>query len=937
MAITRREFLKGAAAVAGAGAGLSALELTGCSPAKPHFTKGSRKVKGLCVDCSLGCGITLFHKNKKPLYLEGDADHPVNGGAICPYPLELQSSSPNTNNVIRYRAGLSSSWSDLTWDNGISRIAERINRTRNGSFESFEGMLTVNRLSAITAIAGNSLTNEEAYLFNKFSRLIGIPHVGTQSLLTGDARYSVLDSMFGLAGSTNPVTDLVNSKVILMMGQNAARRSPMIMRQIVTAREKGAKLILLDPVVTESAANVDIFCQIRPCTDAAFLLGMMRYAIENGKINTEYCVEYTDLPFLVRGDFSFDVLTGLSSGFDRASKRYNTELHDYERDGRGNPVRDDELRSARTIFQMLRTQLSLYTPDYVERVTGCPANIFLSAAETFVSSFESSQAGSIVMGNAASGGSNGFHAVRAAASLQLLLGNIGISGGGIFCPGTGNETGVSYQIGDWNALPGGLTLPDSTAGTRDSDFAAYCKEHSLASNDPRSINKWDHTKEYLAALLRAWYGKNATKETRYNYDWLPKSSPFNREEWFASLSSGKYKGALFFGADPFSCGFSVSALSSALSKLEWVVVSGSYSNDSVEFWKNNVLSATEVFFLQTPELHLKSGTVTTSSRWIESRSDNNDMPNAKGELECIDSLYKKLCTLVPGGEALAESVTYANWQKKCTSANVLKEMSGTASNGKSIRLLDEVIKEDDLSCGNILYSGVAAKSDLLERRESDSGVESDIYPAWGFSIPENVRILFNRASLDRKGTPWNSSKKFISSKRTAGYDAVYGQGDFAGLNPFVGTIDGVGRIFVPSFAEGPLPVFYDHSTGNGIAPSHPRFGKADFQFGTNALAVIIGSSRYAAQKQYNGIAEHDLDGVCEISESFAQKIYAVNGSVLTVASSSGEGKFFALVTKRVQPLAGDDCIILHGGTSRMLISNSIDGSIRSVRVSVKSA
>ncbi|MGL4369097.1 MAG: molybdopterin-dependent oxidoreductase, partial [Spirochaetota bacterium] len=534
-----------------AGAAVGTLPLvTGCSPSDKK-TKGSRRREILCPFCSLGCGLRIYVKKGRIVHVEGNPDHPVNGGSVCAKAHLVQDlwSDSVRLRYVKYRRPGSSEWESMSWEKALDMISSRIKATRDATFVQSDNGIIVNRTEGIAVLAGPSLTNEEGYLVSKFSRIAGIPWVGTGSLLRGQGRSEAMRASFGLPMATNPWTDLASSDAILILGANPARSMPVAMRHVVAAKLRGAKVITVDPALTESAAVADVHCHVRPGTDTAFILGLINYALASGKINKDYLAEYTDASFILKMDFSYDKKNGRFSGFDAGKKLYSSDSWDYDRDERGNPRRDIELRNVRTVYQTLKSFVSEYTPSYVSSVTGCPEADFLASAGFFVSTAAAGRSGAVIAGSGVEGHASCAQTMRAVAAFQLLCGNIGVSGGGIlFGSSVGNGAGVESQISGWTELPGGIPLPRNTKERQEMDLAAWVKNNTPVSNDTMSVNAWQHFKSFGVSLMKAWFGENATKENRFAYDFLPKiSADFSSRDLYAGIKASSIKGLCAFG------------------------------------------------------------------------------------------------------------------------------------------------------------------------------------------------------------------------------------------------------------------------------------------------------------------------------------------------------------------------------------------------------
>ena len=129
---------------------------------------------------------------------------------------------------------------------------------------------------------------------------------------------------------TNHWVDIRNADVILVMGSNPASNHPISMKWVMRAKDRGAKLIVVDPRFTQTATKADVYAPMRSGTDIAFLGGMIKYLTDKNLIFREYVVNYTNAPFLVNPDFKGPgELNGLFSGYDEKARKYDKKSWSY--------------------------------------------------------------------------------------------------------------------------------------------------------------------------------------------------------------------------------------------------------------------------------------------------------------------------------------------------------------------------------------------------------------------------------------------------------------------------------------------------------------------------------------------------------------------------------------------------------------------------------
>src|SRR5207253_2862738 len=132
---------------------------------------------------------------------------------------------------------------------------------------------------------------------------------------------------------TNGWIDIKNTDMMLIMGGNPAENHPCGFKWPIEAKlQRNAKMIVVDPRFTRTAATADLFLQIRAGTDIAFLGGFINYAIENGRYHKEYLTHFTNASFVVKQGFKLPE-DGLFSGYDPATQSYDKSTWNYEEGG----------------------------------------------------------------------------------------------------------------------------------------------------------------------------------------------------------------------------------------------------------------------------------------------------------------------------------------------------------------------------------------------------------------------------------------------------------------------------------------------------------------------------------------------------------------------------------------------------------------------------
>lgn len=187
MDVTRRGFLKisGATALAG---GLGVPLFPKAAQAQPSKILYTKETTTICPYCAVGCGIIVHTRDGKVVNTEGDPDHPINEGSLCPKggSLSQLSYDANKNRLTKplYRAPSAKEWKEVSWDWALDKIAENIKKSRDASFMAKnEKGETVNRTDAIASVGSAALDNEECYVYQKFLRALGLVYIEHQARL----------------------------------------------------------------------------------------------------------------------------------------------------------------------------------------------------------------------------------------------------------------------------------------------------------------------------------------------------------------------------------------------------------------------------------------------------------------------------------------------------------------------------------------------------------------------------------------------------------------------------------------------------------------------------------------------------------------------------------------------------------------------------------
>ena len=829
---------------------------------------------------------------------------------------------------------------------------------------------------------------------------------------------------------TNGWIDIKNTDMMLIMGGNPAENHPCGFKWPIEAKlKRNAKMLVVDPRFTRTAATADLFLQIRAGTDIAFLGGLINYAIAQNRIAWDYVKHYTNAAFIVKDGFKLPE-DGLFSGFDAQGTTYDKATWNYEAGGNTGPkdeaatgagtsagssssaskpstppdkgqsaaggqmnaqtggghqaaggvgaagqggpkpppmlppntAYDLSLQHERCVFQLLKKQYARYTPEMVERITGIPRDQFLKAADLFTSvrkNGDMKKAATIIYAVGWTQHTFGTQIIRTAAILQLLLGNVGRAGGGVNAlRGHSNIQGATDMGGVFDIFPGYLKIPAPT----DTDLATFLKRTTPTPSKPTewdSYNYWSNTPKFMVSFLKALYGDAAKKENDFAYHYLPKiDRKYSWTEMWDYMYQGKVKGLFAFGMNGVMIGPNSRKNIEALKRADWLVVCELYPDETSEFWRAPGITKDEMAKIATTVYRLpgagfaeKDGTFVNSARWLQWKYVAVPPPGqAKVDQEILARIFLKVRELYKAeGGKFPDPVLNLSWAyttpENPSLAEVAKEINGRAladltdekQPGVTIKAGQQLpgfawLRDDGTTmCGNWLYSGSWTEAGAqMQRRGTDDPSGLGVYPNWAWSWPANRRVMYNRASCDTSGQPWDAERRQVwwneAQQKWVGNDVPDFKVDSNPkdhMGPFIMNPEGVGRIFAPlaAFADGPLPEHYEPMESPIANPLHPNQSnnpvakkyKSDMdKYGTPEEGFNVVCTTYRLTEHYHYWTKNNPMNVELVPEPFvevpaqlADEMGITGGERVKVTSARGVYVAKAMVTKRIKPMLID--------------------------------
>ena len=387
----RRAFLKRSGLTVGAGAFASQLPFSMMGKAQAADDAKDSKVqvkRTVCTHCSVGCAVDAVVENGVWVRQEPVFDSPINLGAHCAKGASVREHGMTEHSHrLKYPMKLvDGKYRRISWEQAINEVGDKLLAIRKESGPD-----------AVFWVGSSKHGNEQSYLLRKFVALYGSNNCDHQARICHSTTVAGVANTWGYGAMTNSYNDEVNSKVLLFLGSNAAEAHPVSMLHTLHAKERGCKIIVVDPRFTRTAAKADKFYRIRSGSDIAFIYGLLYHIFKNGWEDKQYI---------------HDRVYGMDKVKEEAMK---------------------------------------WTPDKVKDVTGLDEAGVYDVAKTLADN----RPGFIIWAMGQTQHTTGNAMVRASCILMLALGNVGKSGGGTnIYRGHDNVQGATDVGPNPDSLPG---------------------------------------------------------------------------------------------------------------------------------------------------------------------------------------------------------------------------------------------------------------------------------------------------------------------------------------------------------------------------------------------------------------------------------------------------------------------------------------------------
>ncbi len=744
---------------------------------------------------------------------------------------------------------------------------------------------------------------------------------------------------------TNHWRDIRHADLIMINGANPAEAHPVGFQWLMRAKlERGAKMIHVDPRFTRTSAVADAHLRIRTGTDVAYFGGLINYVLQNDLYHKEYVQHATNAAFVVKDGYEFK--DGIFNGYDPQMRAYDPTAWTYETDKNGHAKLD--IAHPRSVLNLMRTHYSRYTPEMVERITGIPQNQFLQVAKLVGQMGRPDKVMTVVYAVGLTHHTTGVQLIRSGAVLQLLLGNMGRPGGGMNAErGHANIQGNTDHAISWDILPGYLKVP--APGQR--NIKDYVDQSASKQLRPNAVNFFGtNYRNFMVSLLKAWYGDAATKDNEFAFDYLPK--PAGNASWLSIFDQAlqrKMEGLMLSGMTATSIGPDSNQVLQALSNLKWLCVMDAYPTTSSEFWRAPGIEPskvkTEVLLLPATHWIEKDGSFTNSGRWVQWKEQV--LPpegEARHDHWILADLFQRVRDLYrqQGGKypapVLGLTLPYQD-ARQPTLDEIAQEINGRdLTTGQRMEKFALLKDDGTTTAGDWIYTGhypesgnMAKRRDGVQDPKKNDPTGMGFYPGWAWSWPANRRVLYNRASADPQGRPWDPKRPGIRWDPAAGLWV----GDVPDYPPdadpskpdaplwFIMTGEGTGRLFSNGVADGPFPEHYEPVESPIENPLHPtvsatpvaflydkaagrpnRFG-APSEFPYVATSYRLTEHEHYITQHVEQLVQLQPEAFVEVPAELAREKGIETGDKVRVSSKRGKLEVRAVVTKRLGPLQVD--------------------------------
>lgn len=729
----------------GRGAAVQSLRTTRLAP---RTATAERVVPSVCPHCTVGCGLQVHVARGQVVNVEGDPASPLSRGRLCPAGAAIgrHLADPGRVTTAMHRPAGSDQWQPVDLGAALDLAAERVLATRRRTWQWADASgRRVRRAVGLAWLAGDGLDLEARYLADKLATALGVaPPAGTGPL-------AVLADTTGRGGSTGSLPDLAAADCIVVVGADLAASHPVAMQWVAEARAAGASVVHVHPDVTATSALADVHVPVRSGTASVLLRGAVAAVLAHEQWQRRAVVAYTGAAAVVDDDDG--TVLGAAGGA-------------VPPDPPPDAARDETLGDRRTVLQRLRAAVAVDTPAAVADRCGTPEALVELFWRTIADHSSGERTTAVVTVAGPAGPPDAADVVRAAITLQLLLGNVGRPGGGLLVlhgdADAPAPVGVPRTTSAGKQQPARLPVPADLLPGRGGGPGP-------AGPDPRAVS-----------LRKAWWGAAANPANAFGDDWVPR--PDGDAAARAAAAGGGWV-VLGDGAVPVTGG---GDWDRQVRALDFLVVHGT----AVPPWVEAATGASgpEVILLPATHPVEHRGTSVSADRLLQHHEAAVEPAgDARSALWVTHQLGQRIRHLLAGSADEAdEPVLALTWDYPevaegpgptdddrrhrpgdlqavgPSAAAVLAEANGWDATGRLLAGPEQLRADGSTACGLWAVCGVLAGGhDRAARRPAPDG-QGRLGRGWGWAWPGDRRVLGNRASADPEGRPWSERTRLMS-------------------------------------------------------------------------------------------------------------------------------------------------------------------------------
>jgi formate dehydrogenase major subunit len=393
------------------------------------------------------------------------------------------------------------------------------------------------------------------------------------------------------------------------------------------------------------------------------------------------------------------------------------------------------------------------------------------------------------------------------------------------------------------------------------------------------------------------------------------------------------EGLITLGFNPLLAGPDVNRLVKAMSNLKWKVVIDPFMLDSAEFWKapgvDPATVQTEVLYLPSTHWIERDGSFTNSGRWAQWKEAAVEPPShVRSDTWILAELFWRVKErYAKDGGTYPDGIQAMTWRyanpRLPTLSELAKEINGSdQTTGQLLSSFGQLKDDGTTTSGNWLYTGSYTEAgNQMARRDTADPTGMGFHHGWAWNWPLNRRVLYNRASADAEGKPWDPTRPGIwwNGQRWSGDVPDYGPTMPPGQNgAFIMTEEGVARLFTRGLKDGPFGEHYEpveSPTKNllhekvAVNPAINWYegvkdtlanGDGDYPYPCCVYRVVEREHFVTSNVPY--LVEAMPDFFVELPVELAEEKGIENGGRVKVRSKRGEVEGVAIVTRRIQPL-----------------------------------